>query len=275
MDRNEPPPRHSAGCIPHTRGDGPAGARTGREATGYSPHAWGWTDGAPGAGREHAYSPHAWGWTAVARRGVHTLCVFPTRVGMDRGVSHSARANPRIPHTRGDGPDSLVLGHVACPYSPHAWGWTAEHNQPCQQRHVFPTRVGMDRDNLPGGCRCRRIPHTRGDGPDPKRLFRQSPPYSPHAWGWTVRRPAEIVGGAVFPTRVGMDRPVSAWSGPRRCIPHTRGDGPWLGEHGYTNEKYSPHAWGWTAHAIAFLAQDLVFPTRVGMDRTTSLDTIA
>ena len=68
------------------------------------------------------------------------------------------------------------------------------------------------------------IPHTRGDEP---------------YVDW-------IKGGAdlVFPTRVGMNRPVrnSITTLPR--IPHTRGDEPIGFAQWNSAQKYSPHAWG-------------------------------
>ena len=50
--------------------------------------------------------------------------VFPTRVGMDRGVAFIKSVHKRIPHTRGDGP--FFIRSYAASYN------------------VFPTRVGMD-----------------------------------------------------------------------------------------------------------------------------------
>ena len=35
--------------------------------------------------------------------------------------------------------------------------------------------------------------------------------------------------------------------------------------------EYSPHAWGWTGGTVARDGGYLVFPTRVGMDRTQQL----
>ena len=71
---------------------------------------------------------------------------------------------------------------------------------------VFPTRVGMDRLHTNLRKLERRIPHTRGDGPQLRS---------------TVLDRAEV-----FPTRVGMDLIATALSLLSECIPHTRGDGP-------------------------------------------------
>ena len=51
------------------------------------------------------------------------------------------------------------------------------------------------------------------------------------------------------------------------CIPHTRGDGPIFCLRRASGEKYSPHAWGWTAPVVEEKLDEQVFPTRVGMDR--------
>ena len=70
--------------FPHTRGGGPPPRRFRRRLSKFSPHAWGWT----GRGRTPARAPG----------------VFPTRVGVDRGMAP-------------------VGAHWAA-FSPHAWGWT-------------------------------------------------------------------------------------------------------------------------------------------------------
>ena len=97
--------------------------------------------------------------------------------------------------------------------------------------------------------------------------------YSPHTWGWTAAAAGGVAGVAVFPTHVGMDRPLKTpylcflpysphtwgWTGRKRDpskvvrgIPHTRGDGP------YT--------------ALDEQMALVVFPTHVGMDRAAQGD---
>ena len=93
------------------------------------------------------------------------LLVFPTRVGMDRESADTRLLLIGIPHTRGDGPYSVLSFDHFKVYSPHAWGWTELEGAGDVQRRVFPTRVGMDRPDQTVDWRRHRIPHTRGDGP--------------------------------------------------------------------------------------------------------------
>ena len=50
------------------------------------------------------FSPRAWGWTGSQRYSRKTRCVFPTRVGVDRGGRGRSFAFRRFPHARGGGP---------------------------------------------------------------------------------------------------------------------------------------------------------------------------
>ena len=130
---------------PHTRGDGPAPR---------SP-----------VNCRRAFSPHAWGWSAVTRLFAGRRRVLPTRVGMVRLISAAPRGPLRSPHTRGDGPSKWKPKIRACPFSPHAWGWSAGRRAGYRHRTVLPTRVGMVRpaENFPQVSIS--SPHTRGDGP--------------------------------------------------------------------------------------------------------------
>ena len=237
--------------IPHTRGDGPDCPESQRGLMQYSPHAWGWTDVGLGVAKEQV--------------------VFPTRVGMDRRPLARHRHRPSIPHTRGDGPCTICSGSTLRVYSPHAWGWTAGLIAACSRNLVFPTRVGMDRLSSATPETCFSIPHTRGDGPCWTMTMCCPGMYSPHAWGWTDLSDTGRRDAAVFPTRVGMDRYDEAQLQAYRSIPHTRGDGPMLASGDSAGFLYSPHAWGWTDTRLSASLCALVFPTRVGMDRSQSL----
>ena len=50
-------------------------------------------------------------------------------------------------------------------------------------------------------------------------------------------------------------------------FPHTRGGGPYCGVMIVDEERFSPHAWGWTASRSGLKPFAGVFPTRVGVDR--------
>src|ERR1035438_9401013 len=52
-------------------------------------------------------------------------------------------------------------------------------------------------------------------------------------------------------------------------IPHPRGDGPVVTEVLYMNTSYSPPAWGWSDSRELRRRLPAVFPTRVGMVRSS------
>ena len=72
---------------------------------------------------------------------------------------------------------------------------------------VFPTRVGVDLTTRPNMQAAYSFPHTRGGGPILEATDYPGGKFSPHAWGWTEKIEAMGAAIAVFPTRVGVDRP--------------------------------------------------------------------
>ena len=190
-------------CFPHPRGDGPRGRL--------------------GQARGGAFSPPAWGWSGVGGQSAKCLPVFPTRVGMVRLKRVGQTSGECFPHPRGDGPGSALRYQVKMKFSPPAWGWSGRRPRPPHRRRVFPTRVGMVRENRRDGEAARRFPHPRGDGPLAASIFLTCQWLSPPAWGWSdakahaeavvfppwgmVRIQVEQVGLQFsFPTRVGMVR---------------------------------------------------------------------
>ena len=93
-------------CVPHASGDGPVTR--------------------PGAVDTLWCSPREWGWTARRVRGRRGEEMFPTRVGMDRGLPTAAIRPADVPHASGDGPlgDRTITPATAC--SPRKWGWTVK-----------------------------------------------------------------------------------------------------------------------------------------------------
>ena len=237
-------------CFPHTRGDGPAIPRARRSTNRFSPHPWGWTVGVP---REHGFA-----------------AVFPTPVGMDLISRSSASSDLRFPHTRGDGPRSRRLLDHAHEFSPHPWGWTLYLLRGRVWCHVFPTPVGMDRDPAATISASPSFPHTRGDGPLLADFSVCPIAFSPHPWGWTAQTPGKTRAVYVFPTPVGMDRSRARSARLQSRFPHTRGDGPVNDLRACFELVFSPHPWGWTARGPRRLSGPQVFPTPVGMDRTST-----
>ena len=154
-------------------------------------------------------------------------------------------------------------------FSPPAWGWSVFHSCSGAIGGVFPTRVGMVRLAPVTWPLATSFPHPRGDGPAESRSGAVAGVFSPPAWGWSAGQTRAGARGSVFPTRVGM---VRSWRTKRKMssgFPHPRGDGPI--EKGGSNERrvFSPPAWGWSGVSFALSSQNEVFPTRVGMVRSS------
>ncbi len=229
VDRRRFHPTAARRGVPHARGGGPPPG---------PPAAWG-----------NGCSPRAWGWTVDRGRMGTGDHVFPTRVGVDRGVRRLRPGGPRVPHARGGGPARLLADPRNGGCSPRAWGWTVLVEEGKTATEVFPTRVGVDR----------------------------------------ARRRASAVGRSVFPTRVGVDRGERQLAAAELRVPHARGGGPmylltalpssscsprawgWTakdrGDAPALSRACSPRAWGWTGIDVLRIHQVHVFPTRVGVDR--------
>ncbi len=228
MDRRRAMSPRCVACFPHARGDGPSPT--------------------PQSDSHTQFSPRAWGWTGALIGEAAVEVVFPTRVGMDRSGPRSLDRRSGFPHARGDGPRTREIKHDGVAFSPRAWGWTVKGRTPRKWHPVFPTRVGMDRSLGGTMSKITSFPHARGDGPVRPSQRTEQRPFSPRAWGWT-----------------GTGRRLG------RCsvrFPHARGDGPLVAVAAPVAGLFSPRAWGWTDHQIRLISNWIVFPTRVGMDRT-------
>ena len=135
---------------------------------------------------------------------------------------------------------------------------------------VFPTRVGVDRQLTWMHLTERCFPHTRGGGADTADKISATSVFSPHAWGWTSIRVIGTGVPRVFPTRVGVDLRDCRVSITDESFPHTRGGGPAARQQAVSTQRFSPHAWGWTALTAGDDRSGRVFPTRVGVDRGRS-----
>ncbi len=150
--------------------------------------------------------------------------------------------------------------------------------------------MGVDRAPGPSWRRPRRVPHARGGGPRNHLLELARAACSPRAWGWTEDNWANNPKSGVFPTRVGVDRTHGQGLDRAVSVPHARGGGPsralvtspaarcsprawgWTeGEHRPPPLRMcSPRAWGWTGVQSPTGLVPVVFPTRVGVDRSLS-----
>ena len=172
---------------------------------------------------------------------------------------------------RGDGPREPKIVSSDGRFSPHAWGWSVIQLHGSAQHHVFPTCVGMVR-NQPGlYAVLNGFPHMRGDGPPYIPKIGLNVKFSPHAWGWSDCLGAVRVHAGVFPTCVGMVRGLHPWRCVNRGFPHMRGDGPFGTYSSEYEFKFSPHAWGWSVPGMVGVIGVEVFPTCVGMVRNMAL----
>ena len=235
-------------CSPHTRGDGPHSL-----------------DILPD---NRLFSPHAWGWSARRSSDTDSKGVLPTRVGMVRKGAMPFLCCIGSPHTRGDGPTYHASGLSKLWFSPHAWGWSDGRDKSFDLEDVLPTRVGMVRSATSSHTSWGCSPHTRGDGPTHNTTKCHMPPFSPHAWGWSVTGRDDAGQAGVLPTRVGMVRNTRSRRSWLSGSPHTRGDGPASMRAAMTDTLFSPHAWGWSVEGVRVHAHGVVLPTRVGMVRS-------
>ena len=192
--------------FPHPRGDGPHPQRRPL--------------------RQRPFSPPAWGWSGTVYCNASSSRVFPTRVGMVRGIQVMSRKPESFPHPRGDGPQIPTGMKEGLAFSPPAWGWSVTVPLDAFVATVFPTRVGMVRPWICPICNKSRFPHPRGDGPEIRYDPRDVLAFSPPAWGWSDWLYEKKWTGLVFPTRVGMVRQWRNMEHMSECFPHPRGDGP-------------------------------------------------
>ncbi len=214
-------------------------------------------------------SPRTWGWTVASSKKLASHTAFPTHVGMDRHISYPWSTIRRVPHARGDGPESYELAMRHLWRSPRTWGWTTDcdENPP---EGAFPTHVGMDRCVFHRIRALGRVPHARGDGPWLPASSCRIAKRSPRTWGWTGPRSIRRKWHLAFPTHVGMDRPSIPITISRPRVPHARGDGPRCPGVPPGVPTRSPRTWGWTVVLDGLDEFLIAFPTHVGMDRCCS-----
>ena len=137
-----PAVRRSTG-LPRTRGDGPL------------PDYRATTTAAP---------PHTRGWTPAGVLHRDAGPGSPAHAGMDPRSRRSRACGPRLPRTRGDGPDQDEFEYEEGLAPPHTRGWTVLDSANAVQNRLPRTR-GDGPLQSPGRPRPGRLPRTRGDGP--------------------------------------------------------------------------------------------------------------
>ncbi len=155
--------------------------------------------------------------------------------------------------------------------SPRVWGWTDSVVRATGKKVGVPTRVGMDRRRRKRCAGRQRSPHACGDGPALRTALPLPLLESPRVWGWTGHSRYLRSQERGVPTRVGMDRLCSSWNPFVNRSPHACGDGPYEHDEIHSWVKESPRVWGWTAVKARIISIAKGVPTRVGMDRCTSV----
>ena len=128
-------------------------------------------------------SPRAWGcfWTGQFR--YTPVPVFPTCVGVFRGVIPVRHNAVRLPHVRGGVSICFSTTKNSCMSSPRAWGCFRNRPPPGGQATVFPTCVGvflLSPRKIPY-LFC--LPHVRGGVSSTSGEDAVQDVSSPRAWG--------------------------------------------------------------------------------------------
>ena len=129
-----------------------------------------------------------------------------------------------------------------------------------------PAHAGMDPAACQPAHRQRRLPRTRGDGPEWLTGIQDAAEAPPHTRGWTraVDPYGRLECGS--PAHAGMDPPRLGARGRHRWLPRTRGDGPTAGPAGEPSARAPPHTRGWTPLDMPPRAAASGSPAHAGMD---------
>ena len=127
---------------------------------------------------------HTRGWTRYGRRVRRRHAGSPAHAGMDPSVPGRCAGSPRLPRTRGDGPDvsGQDLGAIQAP--PHTRGWTLHRGRRIDGPPGSPAHAGMDPWATSRGRFPSRLPAHAGMDPRVEDDGRE-PRGSPHTRGWT------------------------------------------------------------------------------------------
>ena len=152
------------------------------------------------------FSPLTWGCSGHSGGRRRPWRVFPTHVGMFRGLR-------------------FTVGYCHG-FSPLTWGCSAQRGATCRRRQVFPTHVGMFLRVEEIQFRAVRFPHSRGDVPTGKSYGKKNRAFSPLTWGCSIYDVHYLSPSCVFPTHVGMFHCSAERLENGRRFPHSRGDVP-------------------------------------------------
>ena len=114
------------------------------------------------------------------------------------------------------------------------------------------------------------FPHACGDVPLADHYENHQPPFSPRLWGCSASCSPSGSWVCLFPTPVGMFRPPRTWPSPCGTFPHACGDVPGCRKFELDPVRFSPRLWGCSVRPPRNRQTRQLFPTPVGMFRTTT-----
>ncbi len=232
--------------LPRSRGDGPARSRF--------------------AGPPRPAPPLTRGWTLTAevQPGLHAGS--PAHAGMDprRFLRRSHR--PRLPRSRGDGPDVYQSTASAATAPPLTRGWTPHGSAIFHTFHGSPAHAGMDRSARLPSSPARWLPRSRGDGPSSTCRDRKDFWAPPLTRGWTRADRVPSLRDQGSPAHAGMDPPTISPQRLPRWLPRSRGDGPWMRASRTAFAPAPPLTRGWTHMADVAPQTTAGSPAHAGMD---------
>ena len=216
------------------------------------------------------FSPRLWGCSEQPRNGNECKPLFPTPVGMFLPISKWCAEVVTFPHACGDVPLDVSGEVLMSCFSPRLWGCSAYQDLIDSEPDLFPTPVGMFRRTDNAEQNRQPFPHACGDVPYQHRRVVASRAFSPRLWGCSVILNADKAPVTLFPTPVGMFRVYTDAFDAVLAFPHACGDVPATSTSRIRTPNFSPRLWGCSGHYLAWLVAWVLFPTPVGMFRTSS-----
>ena len=170
-----------------------------------------------------------------------------------------------LPHARGGVSKSCSWRPTTCPSSPRSWGCFITPHLVARYRAVFPTLVGVFLCWRRSLHRATGLPHARGGVSPVPVLSRRAGGSSPRSWGCFLGPASAGVGGAVFPTLVGVFHFLGIPQAQILCLPHARGGVSGRRYNGSDFLGSSPRSWGCFQRSVSMGRDVAVFPTLVGV----------
>ena len=135
------------------------------------------------ASKSTAFSPHTRGCSSESLLAYWQAMVFPAYAGMFRCRWARRWCGSGFPRIRGDVPNFLPPGFLACKFSPHTRGCSSTLGLPPAERWVFPAYAGMFLGFRSGRGAPVGFPRIRGDVPVTPQHRLNTLPFSPHTRG--------------------------------------------------------------------------------------------